>query len=616
MIKLSRDQMELAHLKSLLSGRVSDLHPYRFWFLGRNEVVVSENAGLEGFYFTALKIKDIYGSSVIEEQLLSILSYLEALCQSASSCKYASELWVSVRAIQTAVKKNQSSIPLATNELFTFLAYFIQNAQRVLLRLDKAHWIKTASTYQLLLSAFNLRNLEQKLHLLPAASSSPLESITPHHLPAPFSAIRWTGTFPRERITAGEVKARSPFSITTHATIDRAWGERDKIVKNLRELKSQNICSIFELLPNHTSLDSDFLSFSPTLFIHTTERPAETEDYFYYFDNRSQRDYWIRYGGYAYDNHRFYWRDTLQLDISNPATLIKLCTDIKELIKTYGVNGFRVDMAYQLQNHRFLRLWSDEIGFPLGLKREDEFLYKLIQEVKRDFPDVAFIAEGFDSFDLLSELSFDLVYSKNEMTLTGGTYHEGWYNALESRDPHRISKAIERASFLIWQKGGAGMLAFIGHHDLPAPVDVFGDWLWGATVLTLMLPTSVVWYNGTEVNFKEPCTDNQKMITFNYPVEIDWSGVGGEWYRFVGEILSFRKKLEIDYSSDYTIKPLFNNNASLGVVGYLIYVAEKPKAVVIANLGESKDISIDIEGFHRTYKLDFIGPTGWVVEVL
>jgi hypothetical protein len=357
------------------------------------------------------------------------------------------------------------------------------------------------------------------------------------------------------------------------------------------------------------------------LFVHTRERPSDSSDYYFYKDLKDGgAEYWIRYGGYSYDGFRYYWRDTLQLDISNPSTLAVLLTQLKRAIVNFGVDAFRVDMAYQLQNHRIEKLWGTELGFPLGVNLEDEFLFQLIYNIKKDYPHISFIAEGFDSFDLLSEIGFDLVYSKNEMTLTGGVYHEGWYNALESRSGSRILAAIERAAFLIWQKGGTGMLAFVGHHDLPAPDDVFGDWVWGATVLTLLLPASILWYNGTEVGFKATCSDNQKMITFNKPVNISWDNLGGDWYEFVRKILLFRSELTATLSNHSfnkcKIAYICDNELNPKVIGYTISEEEKPKAIILANLSGKKDVIININGQENTYSVDEVGPRGWLVSLL
>ncbi|NMC62325.1 MAG: hypothetical protein GYA55_04085, partial [SAR324 cluster bacterium] len=265
---------------------------------------------------------------------------------------------------------------------------------------------------------------------------------------------------------------------------------------------------------------------------------------------------------------RYYWDDTLQLDISNPKTRQVLIGVVKDLVKLYGVYGFRVDMAYQLLHEPFRLNWANETKFPLSDRFEDEFLVQLIREVKAEYPRVAFIAEGFWNWEKLNAAGFDLMYGQNDMILAGGFRHIGWYEAMKNRDPWTMSEAIKRASFLYWQLGGQAMYSFIGHHDLPAPKRIFGDWLWGATFMTLLLPMAHNWYAGTEVGFEEPCDENGKMISFNKRTQIKWRELNSSYSRFVSNCMAAEAEIRKVFGKP-EMKALWPQDGSQWI-GYLL----------------------------------------------
>ena len=411
--------------------------------------------------------------------------------------------------------------------------------------------------------------------------------LTTDDLPAGVTAARFTGTYPIGRKGRKGRGGGSPFAIRDHACVDPQHGSQEEAAAAVQRLHAQGVAVIFELSPNHLALDADLLELDPELFVHTVDEPQDKNGYFLFERRPGSRKFWIRHGGYLYDNARFFWDDTLQLDLSNPRTRAAVVGWVKTLVRSYCIDGFRVDMAYQLLNGPFEYRWHGELRQKMGEKIEDEFLAQLIAEVKQEFPHVAFIAEGFYRWERLSAVGFDVIYSKNEMDLPGGYHHTGWYNALQRRDIWEIRDAISRAAFLNWQKGGAGMLAFVGHHDLPSPWECFGDWVWGATFLTLMLPTTRNWYAGTEAGFQDPGDENGKMIAFSKDVQIDWRGIHSDYGRFVSDVLGKARKIA-EILGPAEMEPLIPEDQSLPWVGYLLQPADgaasAAQALVLANL--------------------------------
>ncbi len=573
-LSITERQECLENLKMFLSG---PLGFFSFEFHLENDVVArSPNAGLEGFLYTLHELERRYGRPPLLAELPYYISYSADLLRITE--------W---DASSIDILKEYLGPSDSLYELFvSTLEVMLKNARAALEQLDKSAWIRSSAIYQVYMRAFNLQGLREARGIKTQCSGSIFKDLEPEDLPAPFSAIRWTGAYPIGQVDMKGIG--SPFSIRHHSLVDGTYGTEEQVRGCLKRLEDAGIRSIFELSPNHTSVDSDLLEKDPSVYIHDTTKPSDQTGYYEYHHPVSKKKYWIRRGGYMYDNTRYFWNDTLQLDISNPATCDAMVDTINNLVSRYGVHGFRVDMAYQLLNEPFRANWGNEIAYQMGDQVEDEFFYKMISRVKAKHPEVAFIAEGFYRWERLSAVGFDLVYSKNEMTLEGGYFHYGWYNALSSRNPWLINRAIERAAFLTWQKGGATMLSFVGHHDLPAPQRVFQDWVWGAAFLTLNLPTARNWYAGTEAGFEVPCPENEKMITFLKEVKIDWTGLKRDWGAFVEKTVSQAKEIHSRISNPI-VQPIASDD-NQPWVGYLIrscnYPGDKTQGLVVANLSE------------------------------
>jgi hypothetical protein len=567
------------HLRALLGGPL-DFDPYIFNYADGGKIS-AENGGLEGFYYTLCRVHPWYSQEFFDTQLPYMLTYLRQLSRRVGSVS----LWQLVQAVEKKVLVLNSSFPRSSPGFY--LVERLENCVEYLRArvkiVDHAQWSQSCAMYQILLPAFNLQERRAITGGKATTSSNIFEELQCSDLPGKFDAIRWTGTYPIGTLQRKGSGDGSPFAVSDHSTVASRWGSALSVARGIENFHAQGVKSIFECLPNHTAVDAELLAINPTLYIHRKDLPHDCDHWYKYQYSSTAEPYWIRRGGYSYDGVRFYWDDTLQLDLSNPCTIDMLVLQLNNIVSQYGVDGFRVDMAYQLLNSKFSFLWQDEAGYPLGVRVQDEILYKLIWGVKEKHPCVAFIAEGFDSIDRLSAVGFDLIYSKNEMTLPGGVQHQGWYNALESRNSDLITKAIRRSAFMNWQVGGAGMLHFIGHHDLPGPWRVFNDWMWGAAFLTILLPSASVWYNGTEVKFEVPCEENGKMITFNKPVSIDWSGIESDWFQFITKTLSIKQ----DIRETFVDIELHELGCNADWVGYLLVGTEMRKGVVLVNLSNA-----------------------------
>lgn len=612
-LKLEK-RLFLERVKKLLSGPVH-FEPFKFTYLD-GSFAFAQNAGLEGFLYTLWDIERWGGKGVLVAQLPYFFGYISALFHEAGFHEEA-ELFHSME------WNSAPSDPEKYEILKSKLESHLSEAQAILQEQDTARWIRHGTVYQMLLRAFNLAERRAILGEDPEnVSGKMFDDLRPSDLPGPCEVVRWTGTYPIGLFNAKGNGGGSPFSVKAFAEIDPQHGGAMSCRMKVDELRAAGIESIFELLLNHSAVDSDLLEKDPTLYIHVRQQPWDTRGYYDYTHPRTGERYWIRRGGYLYDGVRFYWDDTLQLDISNPNTRQMLTEVVKELIGMYGVYGFRVDMAYQLLHDQFRYNWGAEMQYPLSDKFEDEFLVGLIREVKAEYPKAAFIAEGFYGWEKLSAAGFDLMYGQNDMILPGGFRHVGWYEAMKNRDSWTMTEAIKRAAFLYWQRGGCGMFSFVGHHDLPAPQRIFGEWLWGATFLTLLLPMTHNWYAGTEAGFEDPCDENGKMITFNKRTVVRWRGLHFGFSRFVSGCLEAAAQIKREFGR-LEMAPLWAQDGSRWV-GFLLKPSGEPlsgrKALVLANPGEEPlDVwvhrpDLGVTEFHtRLEKAGIAGQQLWFI---
>lgn len=586
-IKLEK-RLFLDRVKKLLSGPYH-FEPFKFHALD-GSYAFAQNPGLEGFCHTLWDLETFCGKELLISQVDYYFPYLCGLLHDAGFHDEAK----SIEALQwdpATRPEDKYSRLKAEVERHLF------EGRRVLEEQDDARWIRDGCCYQILVRAYNLAERRAVLGQDPEnVTGKFFDDIRPSDLPGPVETIRWTGVYPIGLFNAKGNGGGSPFSIKSFTKIDEQHGGPDACARKLHELRSQGIHSIFELLLNHTAVDSELVEEAPDAYIHVREKPWDTRGYYDFTQAKTGERYWIRRGGYLYDGVRFFWDDTLQLDISNPKTRRILIESVKDLIRLYGVDGFRVDMAYQLLHDPFRMNWGNEVKYPLGDKFEDEFLVQLLREVKTEYPKAAFIAEGFWNWEKLNAAGFDLMYGQNDMILAGGFRHHGWYEAMKTRDPWTMTEAIKRAAFLHWQCGGQGMYCFIGHHDLPSPQRLLGDWLWGATFMTLLLPMAHNWYAGTEAGFEDPCDENGKMITFNKRTMIRWRGLQFSFSRFVTGCMQMEAAVRAAFGN-IEMKPLWPYDGS-GWVGFLLRQRggsiDGAKVLALANPCDSlQDVHID-----------------------
>ena len=515
--------------------------PFRF-ILPSGASVPSESPGLEGFMFTERLVVRNFGEQQSAALLPHYLHHVDALLSGLTGTfKIRGELREIEQSDAPQLQRYRAFIGLVRG--------YIEELRADVRRLDRARWSHSSRTYHLFARAFDLAALREvsgleRLELTGRIFADMSLSDIQHLRTGSIDTLRWMGIYPIGERCAKGIAGGSPFSVRRYE-VDPLHGTIEEVQKLIRDSATLGIRHMFELVLNHTAVDADLVESHPTLFVHTRTKPDDSTGY-YHLKSDIHGDIWIRNGGWKNldTGTREYWTDTLQLDFSNPDTRDLVIAQVKDLIKGYGVQSFRIDSAYQLLNRYFIANWREEMQFPFP---EREFLDRLLTEVKTEYPTVAFVAEAFDGWDELSECGFDLIYGINDMIRRGGHRHHGWHDALVSRDSERIRHSLQRAEFLHWQEGGADMLCFFGQHDKTAPWNEFGEWKWGAAALTLMKPGALSIYAGAEAEFEAPCKEDRKMITFNEPVVIRWDGLRSEFGSFIRSLsemyAAFRDRL-------------------------------------------------------------------------
>ncbi|MEK7656538.1 MAG: alpha-amylase family glycosyl hydrolase [Elusimicrobiota bacterium] len=353
----------------------------------------------------------------------------------------------------------------------------------------------------------------------------------------------------------------------------------------MRRAHSAGMKVVLDFIPNHTSMDSKLLFEDPAYFIHREADPSRPRSPPYgAFDHDAHgRTLWISHGGYDNNGTKDYWVDTAQVNYANPAMRRRMTGIVKGWVRRFGVDGFRVDMAYQVLNGYFSRNW--------GLRMpQREFLEEMITEVRSEYPGTGFIAEAYDGWDALSASGFDLIYGKNNVNRPGG--HHGWYDALQSRDPGWIREAVRRAAFLRWQKGGSDTMDFTGNHDEASPKRAFGPWERGASFLTLMMPGATLFYGSQEIGFDKPNLEKEpKSLPFSVPVKVDWEAADPGLKSFYRSTFEAARSLHASLG-EADIEAL--DGAAQGWAGYaLLSRGQGRKAVVLANPSD-RPVRVDI----------------------
>ena len=570
----------LQQTKEILSsghwdGSVPAVRQFMFRNAQAGWTAQAQSVGLEGFLWTKKELEGKYGEGQFIPQLNDYFTYLDTLL---APVPWTRELRDSLSELKnsglTASEKNA--------RLNQMLEYYVSGLQNNMAKYDQADWSKKARIYELFPRAYNLDGRRGAQGF--KSPSNPAKTLFfRDFMSSDFEVIKrmgfdtvWPmGIMPIGVLGQTGTGGGSPYSISDHGTVNPDLGTEDDFRGFVKKAHDAGIRVIVDFVVNHTSLDSRLLDEDPDFFISFRYDGACPRDgYFEHY--RQGVKYCVSNGGFEYGNGVSTWMDTAQINYSNPALRVRMTELVKGWVTKFDVDGFRVDMAYLALNNVFARTWKKTMP-------PEEFYRQLIWTVKAAKPSAAFMAEAYAYQEDLSACGFDSIYSKYEDARPEG--QTGWYNTTESGNYGEIQSAVNRVSYLAWQKGGAGSVVFIGNHDEPAPEKVYGRRLPAALMLTMLYPGAVLMYSGAEIGYDASIPGGEpKPLPFSVPVQIDWTA-GSPWVRQTyREILAETAKIRAEMG-DYDIMPIWPANGEKWA-GYTLTSKAQPglKKAVVANI--------------------------------
>jgi len=545
----------------LQNGRAPDT-PFMFRTLS-GLAAVAQDRGLEGFYFSKRYLDDKFGPQLFVHQSQDYFGYIDYVLMRRADLTYDGRQLVSaVKARKDAVRRSR--------ELNLALGAYIARLQRQYSALAPSQWALKSRIYQIFPRAYNLRGRRGEKSSEKTVFFRDFEEKDFAVIKAMgFDAVWPMGIYPVGLRGRTGSAGGSVYAIRDHEGINPELGTEADFRAFVAKAHSAGLKVLIDLVGNHTSQDSVLLDEDPSYYINMPAGgPKPEQAPANYFSHKTPDGWvWVRKAGYFCNRAELCsWDDVAQLDYSNPKLWEKQIQIARGLVQRFDVDGFRVDMAYQLLSAVYSRNWG--LKLPPG-----EFLERLIGAVRELKPEAAFIAEAYDNQDELSSVGFDLFYNKSEWGRLEG--HAGWYDAMASGSHIDVAAALERAAFLSWRRGGAGGLNFFGNHDEPAAEKVFGARLPAVAAATMFMPGAFLLYNGAEIGFDASVRGEEKTIPFSVPVSIDWAGGRQDSRRLYEKLFAEAAALRAELG-DYYIRPLPQPELS-GWAGYLLQSKDSPR---------------------------------------
>ena len=194
----------------------------------------------------------------------------------------------------------------------------------------------------------------------------------------------------------------SPYAISEYVC-NPEIGNDDDLIWLKSKLNSMGMKLMLDFVPNHSSCDAPTADSNPDFYVRAPKELSPPYDSKYYTEK-----------GLAHGKDPYFdpWPDVIQWNYFNEDTR-KLMR--KNLMKVLSVaDGVRCDMAHLLLNDVFKKTWEKELkswGYNVP---SSEFWDNAIKEIKAKYPNVIFLAEVYEKWEIdkLTELGFDYCYDK------------------------------------------------------------------------------------------------------------------------------------------------------------------------------------------------------------
>ena len=194
----------------------------------------------------------------------------------------------------------------------------------------------------------------------------------------------------------------SPYAISEYVC-NPDIGTDDDILWIKNEINKRGMKLMLDFVPNHSSCDAPTADSNPDYYVRAPKNLQPPYDSKYYTEK-----------GLAHGKDPYFdpWADVIQWNYFNEDTRNFMK---KNLMKVLSVSdGVRCDMAHLLLNDVFKNTWKKELeswGYNVP---SNEFWDSAIREVKSKYPNVIFLAEVYENWEIkkLIELGFDYCYDK------------------------------------------------------------------------------------------------------------------------------------------------------------------------------------------------------------
>ena len=562
----TEEYQELKELKQVLGdgtvGKNGQIEPFGFAAPGGG-IARARAAGLEGFLYSKLENERAFGDA-LSGQVENYFNYLDAL--------YAPVSWMEpMRAELSSLRGAAMSAGDKNQALNSLLIRQVRDLQARLQGADRAAWGRSANIYMILARAYN--RMKPGKNFFDSIDDSEFARIRKEtHANTIWLLDVFDIGVPRRWGTGGG----SPYAMQGYHIKGELGG--DEAFKDLiRRAHDAGLRVMTDFIPNHQSLDSDLIKEAPEATIHIVPpQDMSDEDIMRGVPRESGGQrlpvfYLVETDNYPENGKRVHkkilvhhprtdygdvmWIDMAQIDHSKPEALAWQVAQARKLAEQYGVDGVRRDMAYYLTNASYYGRWigllqseapqaagwaRDQIlKYAEGLKARQaenkgkEFWADFAKGVKTSDPSFFTIDEVYSNSTDMSRAGSDGVYNKNDHDTSLG--QNGLYDAMVSRNAAWIRAALKNAAFRAWQRGGAGLVNFIGTHDGGEgnPWDKFGRIVRSAIATALIFRPTIL-YNGVEQGVGQgrnlnadlsKSVDREKAIPFDIPVSLNWNEV-------------------------------------------------------------------------------------------
>ena len=573
---------------SELKGVLSDgpkfpgqsLSPFSF-HLPSGQWASARDEGLEGFLYSKLELEKQGQGNL--EQLEDYFHYLDSLL---------SPMGLAAPDLKSLEKIHSSSLPPQKKNarLNDWLVSTVSKYQSQLELLDPSLWAKEASIYLIFARAYN--RLKSGKNFMDSLDETELSRIR--------NQIKADSLWLMDIFEIGEIHrwgtgGGSAYSIKGYHVKPELGG--DEGLKNLIErAQKMGIKVGVDFIPNHVSLDGDFIKEFPEGVMHVVPPQNLSDEEIMAqvpLHGNGKPAFYLLHSDHYPENGKFVskkilvqypitdyggdmWTDLAQMDYSRPETRQWELDQTAKMFGPWSLNFVRRDMAYEILNARYFPRWlfilEHERDSSRGWMRdaltrfiEDfkarwknlngaEFMAQMAQTARKENPSAALFDEAYTDFSALSRAGSNAVYNKNTHDGSRGQY--GLYDAMVSASSGGsvdiLREALKNVCFRMWQKGGAGELDFIGTHDGGEgnPVDKFGRYF-KAAALTALLFRPLLTYNGLEqgvgqaenlIGDLSKSVDTQKAIPFDIPVLINWKNSNPDNQKYLETLWSVGEK--------------------------------------------------------------------------